>query len=285
MFYEKEKIDRMLCCSFCEQKFSDVVKLIPECGNSICAECHDGLRDKLETLPAVYTCKACGEEGHTFPAKGLPSIKNMMDLAKTAPSQRPLSEQAKKLRELVRRMTEEIRKLKSFNPEKIINEHFKKLDQQVNEAAESEIKHINQIRSDLLGKTKEHRQECLQSLLKRSSSIKQEETDGPPAEKIVRLISQLHATEEPPSKFQQEIGNLSTQASAFIRKWNGYFQTVDSYASDCEIATALSQVQAARDTIQKFEEVTKLEETRMIKIKFEDNNLFVQKRYNIGKVL
>ena len=91
MFYEKETIDRLLYCSFCGVRFSDVVKLIPECGNSICGECHDGLRDELETLPAQYTCKACGEGDHLFPTKGVPSNKSLMELAKTTPSERPLA--------------------------------------------------------------------------------------------------------------------------------------------------------------------------------------------------
>ena len=148
MFYEKEKIDRLLCCSFCVHQFSDVVKLIPECGNSICGECEDQLRDELENLPAKYTCKACGEEGHLFPKKGFVNNKSLMNLIKTAPSERPLSKEAKKVRELAERVDEEMKRLESFDPEQYIREHFEQLESEVNEAAESAVKHINEIQRD-----------------------------------------------------------------------------------------------------------------------------------------
>ena len=220
MFYEKEKVQQVLCCTFCNRQFSDVVKLIPECGNSICGECHDRLRDELDILPAQYTCKACGDVGHMFPTKGLANNKGLMDLAKATPTERPLGEQAKKLRELIERVDEEMKRLDSFDPGQYIREHFDQLENEVNESAESTVKHINEIRSDLLGQIQERRQECLESLK-------------------ARLSAQLEATDEPPNKLQQEISKLARNKSEFVLKWSSYFQKAGSYASDQEIGTAL----------------------------------------------
>ena len=283
MFYEKEKIDRLLFCSFCEQKFSDVVKLIPECGNSICGECHDGLREKLETMPAQYTCKACGDDGHLLAAKGLPNSKSLMELVRTAPSERPLSDHAKKLRELVERVDQEMKRLGSFNPEHVIREHFEQLEGQVNAAVDAAVKHIKEIRSDLLGQIKEHHQECLDSM-RTKSLVKQEDTEEPPAKKIARLSTQLHATADPPIKLPQEIAQLSKKTSEFVIKWRSYFQRAGSYASDQEIGTAFDQAQAFLVKIEKFEEASNLEATNGKTIKFEANNLFLQTRDLLGKL-
>ena len=265
MFYEKEKIDRLLCCSLCDHKFSDVVKLIPECVNSICGECHDGLRDELENLPAQYTCKACGEDGHLMPAKGLANIKIVMDLVKTTPTERPLSEQAKKLRELVGRVDEEMKRLDSFDPDQYIREHFDQLEDEVNEAADSAVKHINEIRGGLLRENQERRQECQDSL-------------------YASFSGQLKASREQSSKLQLEIAKLSMYKSKFVLKWKSYFQRADSYASDQEIATALDQAQDVLDEIEKCDQASKLEATNRRSIQFEANNLFVQTKDHLGKL-
>ena len=218
-----------------------------------------------------------------MPANGLPNIKNLMGLAKTAPSERPLSEEAKKLRELVGRMDVEVQKLKSFNPEQSIRENFEKLENEVNESADADVKHINEIRSDLLSQINQHRQECLNSLLERSS-IKVEDTEEPPAKKIARLSTQLHATADPSSQLQQEFEQLSREMSDFVLKWKDYFQKADSYASDKEIAAALCQVQAGLKEIEKHGEASKLEATNGRTIQFQANNLFLQTRDHLGKL-
>ena len=282
MFYEVEKVQKHLCCTFCDHQFSDVVKLIPECGNSICGECEDQLRDKLDKLPAQYTCKACGEEDHTFVAKGLPINKSLMDLVKTAPRERPLSDQSKKLRELIEKVDEEIQKLTSFIPEQYISEHFDQLEDEVNEAAESGIKHLNEIRSDLLRQIQERRQECLDALLVKSS-IRMKETKEPPVNETAQLSTQLQARDTP-SKLQQKIGKLSRETSEFVHKWEGYFKRVESYASEQEIAGALDQAEAVLQEIEKFGEASKLEATKERWIRFEANNLFSKTKHHLGKL-
>ena len=266
MFYEPEKIEPALCCSLCHRRFSGVVKLIPECGNSICADCHEDLREELEKLPAQYTCKVCDEGDHLFPAKGLPNNKSLMNLANTAPSERPLSEQAKKLREAVERVDEEIKRLGSFDPEQYIFEHFGTLEVEVSEAAESAVKHINDIESELLGQIKERRQECLASLK-------------------ARLSAQQATSEQAASKLQQEIGKVSREASEFVLKWNDFFQRVNSTtASEEEVPTALDQAQAVLDEIKKCEEAFMMEATSGRKIRFEVNDLFLKTRDHLGKL-
>ena len=258
----------MIDCSFvqfCEHQFSDVVKLIPECGNSICGECHDQLREELENLPDQYTCRACGDEGHLFASKGLPNNNGLMDLTKTAPCERPLSEQVKKLRELIGRVEVEIKRLDSFDPDQYIREHFDQLEDEVNETADSAVKHINEIRSDLLGQIKEHRKEFQDS-------------------RSTRYSDQLEKTGEPPSKLHQEIGKMSRETSEFVIKWNSYFQSVHSYASDQDITTAIDQAQVVLDEIEKCIQASKLEATNQKRIKFQANILFVQTRDHLGKL-
>ena len=258
MFYEKEKIEQFLYCSYCGHQFSDVVKLIPECGNSICGECEEELRDELEKLPAQYTCKACEEEGHMFPAKGLPTNKGLMNLVKTAPSERPLSEQAKKLREILERVDEEIKRLGSFNPEQYIREHFEQMKDQVCEAAESAVKHIKEIERELLRDIDERCQQYL-------------------ASHVARLSAELEVSHKPTNKLQQE-------ASEFILKWNDFFQKAGSYASDQDIESALAKAQSVLDEIEIRDKFSKLEANDETMIQFEANNLFLQTKDHLGKL-
>ena len=68
MFYEKEK-SRKGCSAvpFATCQFSDVVKLIPECGNSICGGCHDQLRERASgTCQPSTPAEACGEGDHVY---------------------------------------------------------------------------------------------------------------------------------------------------------------------------------------------------------------------------
>ena len=170
MYYDPGEIEPALCCSFCQRRFSGVVKLIPECGNSICGECYAFLESELENLPAQYTCKACGEKDHLFSTRGFANNKTLMDLAKKEPIERPLSEQAKKLRELVGRVDEEIKRLDAFDPELYIREQFGQLEDEEAFAAEAAVNHINTIESDLHSQINGLRQEFLVSLKKRLSA-------------------------------------------------------------------------------------------------------------------
>ena len=153
----------------------------------------------------------------------------------------------------------------------------------MNEAAESGIKHLNEIRSDLLRKIKERRQEFLDALLARSL-VKQEETEEPPAKKIARLSNQLMSAGEQPSNLQLEFAKLSKETSEFGRKWNSYFQRVDLYVSEQEIATALDQAQAVLDQIKQHDMASRLEVTKERWIQFEANNLFFETRDHLGKL-
>ena len=91
--YSSDEIDEELKCSLCHEKFTDVVKLLPGCGESICGRCYEELRGARE-----LECRVC-RQVHTMPAGGLVDCKGLARMLKRRRIARPLREDARVLRD------------------------------------------------------------------------------------------------------------------------------------------------------------------------------------------
>ena len=64
-----EAYQQLITCPFCQTRFTDVVKFIPDCGNYICGACY-GEMIKILDESKRYKCEAC-KEHHVLPENGL----------------------------------------------------------------------------------------------------------------------------------------------------------------------------------------------------------------------
>ena len=135
-----EVFRQMATCPFCRNKFSDVVKLIPDCGNFICGACCQELADDLDVWKR-YKCEACNDH-HMLPGNGFPVCKQLVGLLRHS-AEKPLSEQAKKLKLLIENVQEDLARLEAFDPKDHIEHHCLQLEHEVSQTAASAVKHIN----------------------------------------------------------------------------------------------------------------------------------------------
>ena len=114
MYFESKVVFDELSCSYCKHRFTDVVKLIPQCGNSICGECHEALvSDMSETRE--FKCKLCDHQPHTMPAEGLPNNSVVMRIIMMKPVNKALNEKTKKLKSTIEDIQQRIDVLKCYD--------------------------------------------------------------------------------------------------------------------------------------------------------------------------
>ena len=194
-------------CPFCQIKFSDVVKLIHDCGSFICGTCSDELNESLGRSKR-YKCDACGDH-HILPENRLPACKKLANFLRH-PIEKPLSDQAKKLKPLIEDIQKELANLQTFNPRDYIEKTRVELENDVSQAAESLVKHIRQIEANLHIQIRAYCQGRLDKISNNQIAI-----------------YQLDA---------------STQTfTEFCAKWNDYFKRLNSFASEDQIKDAIDQ--------------------------------------------
>ena len=225
---------KTLTCPFCQTKFSDVVKLIPDCGSFICGTCYDVLAERLGQSKE-YNCTACDQQ-HVLPENGMANCKQLVGLLRN-PVEKPLSEQARKLKLLVKNIEEELASLNVFDPRDYIEQHCAQLRESVSQAAESAIKHIHELESDLFNQIEAYRQRRLDSLTTQSS-------------KSGQLQVSFNKTRMKCEVFTKEI-------SKFIATWNDYFKRLNASASDNEVEAAINQTGIFQARIRTLDEETK----------------------------
>ena len=251
-----EVFNRVTTCPFCQTKFRDVVKLIPECGEFICGICYDHLK---EGESKEYHCKAC-DQVHLLPENGLPDCKRFVDLLRH-PVEKPLSEQAKKLKNLIGDVQEEIAKLEAFDPRDHIEQHCVQLELEVSQAAESAVKHIHEIEKDLLEQIRVYRQQCLDALPTRTLP-----------EPFINLTN-------------RSLRTLKRQAQYFSTKWNGYFKRLNVLASDNEIEAAIRQTNEFQTRIRTLEQETRNSALRESTMLFTSGTVFHSSRGHLGELV
>ena len=60
-------VEEMMKCSFCKQRFINLIKQVPECAESICGECYEEVKN-MASDSGEYKCKVC-QEVHLMPER------------------------------------------------------------------------------------------------------------------------------------------------------------------------------------------------------------------------
>ena len=252
-------------CPFCQTKFSDVVKVIPECGKCICGTCYSELRRSLDDSKD-YKCLAC-DEIHVLPENDLCNCTQLVGLLQH-PIENPLSEQAKKLKLLQQNVQEELARLEGFDPMDCIEQHCLQLELEVRQAAESAIKHINKTETDLLTRIQVFQQRCVDALTTQSkkSSAKLEELGS-------------MATEPP-----EDLVGLSSEIGNFSSKWSGYFKRLNALASESEVEPAIKQTGVFRSHMRMLEQRIRSQALCGSMMQFNPNASFYLSRDHVGEL-
>ena len=226
-----EAYRRAVTCSFCESKMRDVVKLIPDCGKFICGHCYQDLRECLDDS-GEFECKACNRR-HKLLEKGFADCTQLLDLLRH-PIEKPLSPQAEKLKHLIETVQEEIGRANALDSKQYVDEHCERLELEVCKAAQSAVKHIQELERGLLKQIEEYRRRSLDGEV----SFKNDQSKA-----LVNNAPQMLNLEA-----------LSKEINQFATKWTEYFQQINSYATDKEIEVALGQGELFQSRIEYIEQ-------------------------------
>ena len=254
-------------CPFCQTKFSEVVKLIPDCGKCICGTCYDDLIERSDETKE-YKCHACGEH-HVLPENGLPDCKQLVSLL-LHPIEKPLSEQAKRLELLVESVRDELVKLRAFEPRDHVEQHCVQLEHEVSHAADSAVKHIKEIEADLHKQIQAYRQRCLAAL------------EAP-------LPNMNPQADEQQAAFTNSIGveldTLTQEISDFSTKWTDYFKQLNVLASDSELEAATSQVDVFQTRMRALDKDMKNRALCEKVLQFNPKTSFHSQRDHMGELV
>ena len=229
-----EAYNQAVTCPFCRTKFSDVIKLIPDCGSFICGACFDELSESLDGSKR-FKCRVC-DHHHVLPENGLWNCKMLLNLVRH-PIEKPLNEQAKKLRLRIENVQEELSKLDSFDPRELLEHRCVQLEHEISLAAESAVKHIHEIEAGLLKQIKEYHQRCLDSFATQTSQ-------SPTGQLRVPLSNEA----------KLDLDSLTKEIRDFNSKWNDYFKRLNALASDSELEAAISQTDTFRARIRTLDQ-------------------------------
>ena len=232
MFYNSADIDEELHCSFCKQKFKDVVKLVPICGESICGECSDALLEGMNKA-REFKCQIC-QKKHTMPAEGLTEAKSLSRMLKKRKLDKPLTNEAKKLKSELVDVQKQLSALKSFEPRQHVEDYCDRLEKSVIGSVGCLILNFNLIKEQLKKEINEYRQQCLETAVV---------VPGP------KTRARSHEVAKRAESDRKKLDMFSPEIELLSKKWNDFFNRPDMIASDSEIRVALN---LATDWTQKL---------------------------------
>ena len=225
MFYSSAEIDEDLKCAFCKERFLDVVKIVSGCGESICGDCYEELKENVDKR-GEFKCKAC-ESSHTMPHEGFMDNRSLRRILKRNKIEKPLIEEAKTLKRLVESLPGQLSDLESFDDRDYIHEYCDQLEVEIIEEIDSLVKLLNDIQKDLLEQAREYRKQCLDSLSTRTSAQVENQTNG-------------------------ELEALSKEISKFNYNWKTFFNQAEANSSHKEIEAALCLAKEYEERISAF---------------------------------
>ena len=249
-------------CPFCQTKFSKEVKLIPDCGSFICGACNDELTESLDESKQ-YKCEAC-KEHHVLPENGLPACKQIAGFL-CQPLEKPLSNSAKKLKQLIENVQEELANLQTFDPRDYVEHTCVQLEHEVSQAAESAVKHIRQIETNLQDRIRAYRQRSLNGL--ETASL----------EASIQPSTSTMATNDTVA-IAQEIGEFSA-------KWSDYFKNLNSLASDNQVEAAIQQTKIFQLRMKRLCQGMKIRAMGKTLIQFKPCDSFCSVQSHLGELV
>ena len=219
MFYSANTIENCLKCEFCQHKLTGVVKLIPDCGNFICGECYDALRDTMSET-GQYKCLGC-QSVHSMPVCGLADVKGLMKMLQLEPEEKGLSHEAKTLKALIEQAQDKVSKLKSLDRNETVNSACDRLQLEVMEMIDSAVKHVNLLREAFVEEINHYRDELLGS----DSTV---------------------SNQDLMDKISKDIGDMA-------EAWTPYFTRISVVADMADIKRALKEVKTYELKLSQLE--------------------------------
>ena len=263
MYCEWKTIDDILKCSYCSTKFSDVVKLIPGCGNSICGQCYELVLKDLNQANE-FMCKECGDL-HDLPPSGLGDNKTVLKMLQLKPKEKPLSESALTLKSMIEEVYEKIESMKCQDGQEEINFYCDSLELEVTETLRSAVEHLNRLQEEFLKEINDYRNKLL-AQRSRKSSIS---TENPCAE------SQSSPT-------RQELTALSNDMDAFRQEWSNYFTQMSKMVTDEDIEQSTDKLREYESRAEKIRFKLNCELFNGRFLTFRDNELFCTSKKHLG---
>ena len=269
-------VEDILKCSFCSVKFTNVVKLIPDCGNSICGECYEKLRTTV-TSTNQYHCLEC-KTSHIMLKNGLGDNKGLLKMLQLKTKEKALNNKEKMLKGLIERVQEKVKKLKSIDEGEEINSHCDELVKEVTEAVDGATKHLNKLGNELVEQINRFRNETLNS--------RKDMSPGQSNKRFKRddeTQASVNAAGGAPKSSELEL--LSTEIGEFGKEWNEFFTQITKTASEDEMEKAQNQVRDFEVKIKNLESQIRGDLFNKRMLRFQLNKEFYQSNDHIGDLV
>ena len=236
MFYSVEDVDAFFKCSFCSNRFEDVVKSIPQCQSSVCGDCHEDLKMTLN-LANEFKCLACDDQ-HVYPREGLPDDFSILKMLQMKPRERKLSGPARKLKSMCHEVQDGLARLQSFDGALEINAKCDKIESSIHLAADSAVRHLKNHQDNLIAQSNSYRSDLLESLKSKETPV-----------------------------LSQDVTQLADEIAPHLEAWHEYFTRLDSDLEFKDMEAELTRAGTFMSTINK-----KLDETTATIL--DDRNMF-----------
>ena len=199
-----------------------------------------------------------------LPENGLPACKKFASVLRH-PLEKPLSDQAKTLKQLIKNVQEELVDLQAFDPRDFIEHTCVQLEHEVSQAAESAVEHIRQIETDLQNRITAHRQRCLDQLKETSLESSTQPTTRKMATNDTIVIAQ--------------------EISEFTAKWSEYFNRLNSLASDNQVEAAIQQTKIFQVRMKRLDQEMRNRALGDKLIQFNPSDSFCAIRSHLGELV
>ena len=251
MFFRSAEIEEDLMCAYCKKKFVDVVKIVPSCGESICGDCYEELKEGMEES-FTFKCQAC-KKSHKMSEDGFIDNRSLSRMLKRQKIDKPLTEEAAKLKRMVNALEAQVRGLQSFDEQDYIHHHCDQLEVEVIEEINSLVKQLNEIEEDLLKQIREYRKRCLDAMTTRSTKRSQANEQDQTFESI----------------------DVREEIDKFQARWNEYFNQADVIVKNIDIDDALKEAKDLEIRLHSLERALKSNALDGQILSFKANHSFI----------
>jgi hypothetical protein len=168
MFYDANKINKVLLCKHCEGRL-DIPKML-QCNKTICSFCETS----IQVIDKMYDCLVCKKK-HEMPQDGLPNNELVLEILAieiTKVSRGEAYNSSKKLLNEIQKKRSII-KLGIDNSTDLVKEHCIDLRSDVQLKTEEAIQQINEINSKMIEEIDEYEKEFIEFNKTNSKSLDQ----------------------------------------------------------------------------------------------------------------
>lgn len=251
MSHDTNAVEKTLRCSFCAERYSDTIKLIPDCGNSICGNCFDDLKSSESSQ---FQCLACGRQ-HALKSD-MPdnlALKRLLDHNKDK-----LDEHARILMPLIAEMQEKVSMLKlSLDDNENVNKCCDQLNAEVDEAFQKAYQHLSNLKRNLLDEIRAYRE---------------------------RSLRHPSAGDDQSNRIKKQLNELSDEILDYGQQWGNYFKRKDKVAGKEELDEAQREAKEYSFRMAQIEKKIKSKGSKK-PMEFKANGLFGIGNEHLGELV